>query len=66
MKGFPDLPPIWWAGSIAMIYLAIGSIERVIANHILRRPRDDRVVSGLVLEAQNTDRTPLQTKKPDH
>lgn len=22
MKGFPDLPPIWWAGSIALIYLA--------------------------------------------
>lgn len=22
MKGFPDLPPIWWAGSIAIIYLA--------------------------------------------
>jgi len=21
MKGFPDLPPIWWAGSIAIIYL---------------------------------------------
>lgn len=21
MKGFPDLPPIWWAGSIAGIYL---------------------------------------------
>jgi hypothetical protein len=35
--------------------LAIGSIERVIANHILRRPRNDRVVSGLVLAAQNTD-----------
>ena len=22
MKGFPDLPPLWWLGSIAMIYLA--------------------------------------------
>lgn len=22
MKGFPDLPPIWWAVSIAVIYLA--------------------------------------------
>lgn len=22
MKGFPDLPPIWWAGSIAIIYAA--------------------------------------------
>ena len=22
MKGFPDLPPLWWAGSIALIYLA--------------------------------------------
>jgi protein-S-isoprenylcysteine O-methyltransferase Ste14 len=22
VKGFPDLPPIWWAGSIALIYLA--------------------------------------------
>lgn len=21
MKGFPDLPPIWWLGSIAIIYL---------------------------------------------
>ncbi|MGB7244603.1 MAG: isoprenylcysteine carboxylmethyltransferase family protein [Sulfitobacter sp.] len=21
MKGFPDLPPIWWLGSIAVIYL---------------------------------------------
>ncbi|KEJ89714.1 methyltransferase family protein [Sulfitobacter donghicola] len=21
MKGFPDLPPIWWMGSIAVIYL---------------------------------------------
>lgn len=21
MKGFPDLPPIWWLGSVAMIYL---------------------------------------------
>lgn len=20
MKGFPDLPPVWWAGSIAVIY----------------------------------------------
>lgn len=22
MKGFPDLPPIWWAGSIAVIHVA--------------------------------------------
>lgn len=22
MKGFPDLPPIWWGGSIAIIYVA--------------------------------------------
>lgn len=22
MKGFPDLPPLWWAGSIAFIYVA--------------------------------------------
>lgn len=22
MKGFPDLPPIWWLGSIAVIYAA--------------------------------------------
>jgi len=22
MKGFPDLPPIWWVGSMAIIYLA--------------------------------------------
>lgn len=21
MKGFPDLPPLWWLGSIALIYL---------------------------------------------
>jgi protein-S-isoprenylcysteine O-methyltransferase Ste14 len=21
MKGFPDMPPIWWAGSVAIIYL---------------------------------------------
>ena len=21
MKGFPDIPPVWWAGSIAVIYL---------------------------------------------
>lgn len=21
MKGFPDMPPIWWLGSIALIYL---------------------------------------------
>lgn len=21
MKGFPDIPPMWWAGSIAVIYL---------------------------------------------
>ncbi|CUH81983.1 Putative protein-S-isoprenylcysteine methyltransferase [Tritonibacter multivorans] len=22
MKGFPDIPPIWWAGSVAVIYAA--------------------------------------------
>lgn len=21
MKGFPDLPPVWWSGSVAIIYL---------------------------------------------
>ena len=23
MKGFPDLPPIWWAGSMAIIYATL-------------------------------------------
>lgn len=22
MKGFPDLPPIWWAGSMLLVYIA--------------------------------------------
>ncbi|MCO4846785.1 MAG: isoprenylcysteine carboxylmethyltransferase family protein [Yoonia sp.] len=28
MKGFPDLPPIWWLGSIGIIYLSKWAVPR--------------------------------------
>lgn len=32
MKGFPDLPPIWWAGSIALIYAGKWAFPQVHAS----------------------------------
>ena len=46
MKGFPDLPPLWWLGSIAAIYLAKWLLPGLHVSSVILS-----VVSGVTIAA---------------